>query len=355
MKRYICVCLATAYLLSGSPHCAPGGSDTRKSSDTGIARLTDRSPIDTTIARGLFATIYTSKGAITIELAFRKAPMTVANFVGLAQGAIHNSFRDTAEPYFDGVTFHRVVPDFVIQGGDPTGTGSGGPGYQFPDEFDPSLLHTGPGIVSMANAGPSTNGSQFFITRSATPHLNFRHSVFGKVRSGMDIVDAIEEGETIDSIRIERATGSAQAFQADQERFVELMESVRERNREAVKEFATRLWPDLHWDKSGLMYKIISEGKGKMRTVGSSLTVHYTGALLDGTIFASSRDNGSPISFTLGEHDVIKGWDMGCVGMKTNEKRLLFVPPEYAYGKRGTPDKRIPPNATVVFEIEVIK
>ena len=146
-------------------------------------------------AAGLTATLETDKGKIVLELSPDKAPMTVASFVNLIQRG-----------YYDGVTFHRVVPDFVIQGGDPTGTGRGGPGYQFADEFDPSLRHTGPGILSMANAGPATNGSQFFITLSPTPHLDGKHSVFGKVTSGMDVVLKIKAGDKIIKATVEGDT-----------------------------------------------------------------------------------------------------------------------------------------------------
>lgn len=153
-------------------------------------------------AAALTATIETSKGNIVVELAADKAPLTVANFVNLAQRG-----------YYDGIAFHRVVPGFVIQGGDPVGNGTGGPGYQFEDEFHPDLRHSGPGILSMANAGPGTNGSQFFITLSATPHLNNRHSVFGHVTSGMDVVNKIQQGDKM--LRITISGDTAPLFQKE--------------------------------------------------------------------------------------------------------------------------------------------
>jgi len=139
----------------------------------------------------LTATIQTSKGNIELELTPDKTPITVANFVNLAQHGFYN-----------GVTFHRVINDFMVQGGDPTGTGAGGPGYRFEDEFDSSLRHTGPGVLSMANAGPGTNGSQFFITHVATPWLDGKHSVFGKVINGQDVVNSIKQGDKIEKVTI---------------------------------------------------------------------------------------------------------------------------------------------------------
>lgn len=140
------------------------------------------------------ATIKTNRGDIVIDLYADKTPRTVNNFVFLAK-----------DGYYNGVTFHRVIPDFMVQTGDPTGTGRGGPGYKFADEFHPSLRHTGPGILSMANAGPGTNGSQFFITHVKTDWLDGKHSVFGKVREGMDVVNAIRQGDVMNEVVIEES------------------------------------------------------------------------------------------------------------------------------------------------------
>lgn len=150
----------------------------------------------------------TSKGDIALTLFPSKAPVTVASFLNLAKSG-----------YYDGLTFHRVIPNFMIQGGDPTGTGRGGPGYRFEDEFDPSLKHDKAGILSMANAGPGTNGSQFFITHGPTPHLDNRHTVFGEVTEGQDVVDAIEKGDTIETIEIKGSTDAL--FEAKQDRIAE--------------------------------------------------------------------------------------------------------------------------------------
>lgn len=143
-------------------------------------------------ANSYTATIKTNRGDIVIDLYADKAPRTVNNFVALAR-----------DSFYDGVTFHRVIKDFMIQTGDPTGTGRGGPGYRFADEFHPNLIHDGPGVLSMANAGPNTNGSQFFITHVATDWLDNKHAVFGKVRRGQDVVDAIQQGDVMEKVEIE--------------------------------------------------------------------------------------------------------------------------------------------------------
>lgn len=173
---------------------------------------------------GLYAEIETTKGLIVLRFDFEKAPITVCNFVGLAEGKIKNSAKPLGTPYYNGLKFHRVIADFMIQGGDPLGTGGGGPGYTFPDEFNPVLRHNKGGIISMANRGPGTNGSQFFITHKATPWLDDRHSVFGETTEGMDVVNKIEQGDTIKSIRIIRVGEKAKNFKADNDSFNKMIE-----------------------------------------------------------------------------------------------------------------------------------
>jgi len=163
---------------------------------------------------GLYARMNTNKGEILLQLEHEKTPLTVANFVGLAEGQIENTAKPDGEPYYDGIIFHRVINDFMIQAGDPTATGGGGPGYKFKDEFHKDLKHNSDGILSMANAGPKTNGSQFFITHKATPWLDGKHSVFGRVKEGQEVVNAIEQGDTILSVRILRVGKDAKNFDA---------------------------------------------------------------------------------------------------------------------------------------------
>lgn len=167
------------------------------------------------LEKGLYAEMTTSKGVILLWLEFEKTPLTVANFVGLAEGKIKNNAKAEGVPYYDGLKFHRVIPNFMIQGGDPAGNGTGGPGYKFKDECLPEFTFSGPGILAMANAGPGTNGSQFFITHVATSWLNTRHTIFGHVIQGQDVVNAIQGGDEIKSIKIIRKGKAAKKFKAD--------------------------------------------------------------------------------------------------------------------------------------------
>lgn len=304
---------------------------------------------------GLYATMATSKGTIVLLLEYQKAPLTVTNFVGLAEGLFkaHSGRR-----YYDGLKFHRVVESFMIQGGDPTGTGTGGPGYSFPDECSPDLKHDGPGVLSMANSGTNTNGSQFFITHVATPWLDGKHSVFGRVVSGQEVVNAIKQGDTIRSVRIERVGKEAQAFVVTQESFDALVVAARAKGVEAAKaarekDLATIVerWPSAVVTPSGLRYVVLDKGSGPSPTRGTKVTCHYKGELLDGTVFDSSIARGTPAQFTIGK--VIEGWNEALLTMKKGERRTLIIPPELGYGEAGYPGS-IPANAFLVFELRLI-
>ena len=167
------------------------------------------------LEKGLYAEITTNRGVILIQLEFEKVPLTTANFVGLAEGKIKNNAKKEGVHFYDSLKFHRVIANFMIQGGDPAGNGSGGPGYKFKDEFLPEFKFTGPGILAMANAGAGTNGSQFFITHVATPWLDGHHTIFGHVISGQDIVNATQQGDIILKVKIIRKGKKAKKFKAD--------------------------------------------------------------------------------------------------------------------------------------------
>jgi len=313
---------------------------------------------DTTLGDGLFAWISTTKGDIVIRLEYEKTPLTVCNFVALAEGKMDAS---TGRPFYDGLIFHRVIPNFMIQGGDPQGNGSGGPGYRFPDEIDPSLRHDGPGVLSMANAGPGTNGSQFFITHVATPWLDGLHTVFGRVVDGQQVVDSIQQGDRINTITIIRNGSAAQAFKADQEAFNELISLVREAvaersraQREADLARITAAYPGLSSDAHGVQYLIREQGSGNKPQPGSIVVVNYTGMFISGEVFDASAAHGGPMEFNVGTGQVIPGWDNSVLDMRAGEKRLVVIPPELAYGERGAGGV-IPPNSFLVFEVELVE
>ncbi|GGX10516.1 peptidylprolyl isomerase [Aquimarina muelleri] len=304
---------------------------------------------------GLYAKFNTTKGSILINLEYKKTPGTVGNFVGLAEGNLENQAIPQGKPYYNGLKFHRVIADFMVQGGDPQGTGSGGPGYQFDDEIHPDLKHDGPGVLSMANAGPGTNGSQFFITHVETSWLDGKHTVFGKVVEGQDVVNSIEEGDEIQSVEIQRVGVDAESFNAV-ETFRTFNGAKAEREA-AAKKKTESLLEELAagFDKtdSGLRYKVIQNGDGVKAEKGKTVSVHYKGSLTDGTVFDSSYKRNQPIDFSLGMGQVISGWDEGIALLQVGDKARFVIPSHLGYGERGAGGV-IPPDATLIFDVELV-
>lgn len=316
-------------------------------------------PSDAALGDGLFARIVTNKGDIVVRLEFEKTPLTVCNFAALAEGKMDIT---GGKPYYNGLSFHRVIEDFMIQGGDPLGTGSGGPGYRFPDEIDHSLKHDGPGVLSMANAGADTNGSQFFITHKDTPWLDGKHTVFGKVVQGQDVVDAIRQGDRIEQLVIIRNGSAAKAFRADQAAFDTLLRGAAEarKARERTKREADiaqieAKYPNATLSPSGIRYLILKEGTGPKPVRGRTVSVNYKGMFLSGEVFDGSDFHGGPLEFQAGMGRLIPGWEESILDMKLGEKRVAIIPPELAYGERGAGNGAIPGNAFLVFEMELVR
>ena len=304
---------------------------------------------------GLYAKFSTPKGTILLALTYTETPGTVGNFVGLAEGTIKNDVQAEGTPYYDGLKFHRVIEDFMVQGGCPQGSGVGGPGYQFNDEFHPDLKHDKPGILSMANAGPGSNGSQFFITHIATPWLDGKHTVFGSVIEGQDIVDTIAQNDTIDTLEIIRVGQAAEAFDAA-DAFANF-ESNRlkaiEDQKKAQGAALASVTEGYEKTATGLFYKIETLGVGASPSQGQNVSVHYKGSLLDGTIFDSSYKRNEPIDFPLGVGQVIKGWDEGIALLSKGAKATFIIPADLGYGSAGAGGV-IPPDATLQFEVELV-
>ena len=307
------------------------------------------------LEEGLYANIETNKGEIILKLESDKTPITVANFVSLAEGNNPKVAKEfSGKKYYDGIVFHRVIKDFMIQGGDPTATGTGGPGYRFIDEFS-DLTHNGPGILSMANSGPETNGSQFFITHKETPWLDGKHTVFGNVVQGQSVVDSIIQNDFIVKVSIIRKGKTAKRFDAPEvfSNYFEKQKIVEQEKKEKIAKKLEELTFGMKQTKSGLYYLINREGSGDHPTKGKKVSVHYRGMLPDGTVFDSSYKRNKPIDFVLGMGQVIKGWDEGIALLKKGSSAKLLIPSELAYGSRGAGGV-IPPDTSLIFEVELV-
>lgn len=352
--------------------------------------------------QGIFAEIETSKGKIIVQLDYQKTPITVANFISLAEGT--NTFvtdeKLKGKHFYDGLKFHRVIADFMIQGGDPAGNGSGGPGYAFKDEFTDAKFDKA-GILAMANSGPKTNGSQFFITHKDTDWLTGKHTIFGHVTTGQDVVNAIKQDDVINKITIIRKGAEAKKFDAaktfsdymankagdDAKEAALAAEKQKKQAEEAAKaqaEYKAKYAPVIAAKSkylsdtkaaatetaSGLRYKLLQTGTGKKPADGSTVYINYAGYLEDGTLFDSSyetvnkefgkydenrgKQNGyQPFPFQYGKKDgLIPGFIEGLNLMNLGDKMLIFIPSKLGYGERGAGNV-IPPNSNIIFEIEM--
>ncbi|OYQ38075.1 peptidylprolyl isomerase [Flavobacterium cyanobacteriorum] len=343
---------------------------------------TNTPPPDAELGEGLYAEIQTNKGKIVLQLEYKKTPLTVANFVSLAEGT--NDMVTTpgkkGKPFYDGIKFHRVIKNFMIQGGDPNGDGTGGPGYKFADEIT-DLKHDKAGILSMANAGKATNGSQFFITHNATPHLDGLHTVFGHIVQGQDVVNAIEQGDEMTSVKILRIGKEAKKFDAQKvfkeyylkaaEEQKKLQDALAKTKADKVAELA-QIKAGATKTASGLQYKITQKGNGGKPLEGSTVYIHYAGYFEDGMLFDSSREEiakqygkhdparaaanaYTPIPFAVGtKSGMIPGFIEGIEKLNVGDKGVIFIPSHLGYGERGAGGGIIPPNANLIFELEVL-
>jgi cyclophilin family peptidyl-prolyl cis-trans isomerase len=342
---------------------------------------------------GIFGVIKTGRGEIIVSLEYNKTPITVANFILLAEGKNKHVTLESKKgvPFYDGLKFHRVEANFMIQGGDPNGDGTGGPGYNFMDEIT-DLSHEGPGTLSMANAGPGTNGSQFFITHVETKFLDGRHTVFGKVKEGQEIVNAIVKDDVIESIIIVRNGEAAKKFDAvkvfDDRLKTEAENRKKMEAEEAIKkeaflaEFKEVIDTKLAFFEtqkkaaqktaSGLQYAIYEKGKGKKPANGSTVYVHYAGFFESGELFDSSKEDVSkafgkfdqnradakaytPFPFQYGNKTgLIPGFLEGLEKLSFGDKAILFIPSQLGYGEAGAGGV-IPPNSNLIFEIELLE
>jgi len=328
------------------------------------------------LADGLYADVQTNKGTVVLQLEFDKTPLSVMNFVGLAEGTIENKALPPGAPFFDGSVWHRVVPGHVIQAGMPKAA-ERGPGYTIPNEIDPSLNHGRDGMLGMANSGPHTNSSQFYITLADRSYLDGIYTVFGHVVSGLDVVHAIVQGDTVEHVRIVRIGARAKAFKSDNATFLKALDEAKARvkaddEQKAQGEEARikKDWPAAATSAKGSRFVVRRQGEGDIAAAGRVLKVVYTGRLFDGRAIASSADEGRPVpgsaaqpfDYEVGKTRVTPGLDEALAGMKKGEKRTVIVQGRNGYGTSGffsrekPGEKRfvIPPNTSIVYDVELL-
>ena len=311
---------------------------------------------------GVFAVLETEKGTIILNLFYKETPITVSNFVGLAEGTLDAA---KGKPFYDGLKFHRVISDFMIQGGDPQGNGTGGPGYKFADEFVEGYVFDKPGKLAMANSGTNTNGSQFFITHVPTDWLNYKHTIFGEVLEGQDVVNKVAQGDSIKSLKIVRQGKDAEAFKVTQASFDALKAEGAKKadtfKEEMAKKTIAKVIEGCEKSKSGIYYKVLKQGSGPVCGKGKKVTVEYklylpdTKQILDVTSGFHPQGH-EPIDFTTGAGQMIPGFDKMVSQMKYGETRTMILPPATAYGPMGgIPQLGVGADDYICFDVTLIK
>ena len=315
---------------------------------------------------GVFAVLETEKGTIVLNLFYKETPMTVSNFVGLAEGTLDAA---KGKPFYNGLKFHRVINDFMIQGGDPQGNGTGGPGYKFADEFVEGYVFDKPGKLAMANSGANTNGSQFFITHVPTDWLNYKHTIFGEVVTGQDVVDSVAQGDTIKSLTIVRQGKDAEAFKVTQKSFDALKADGVKKAAEFKKKLASIKEKEMFVQiknkidgftktDDGIYYKVQKAGSGSVCGKGKNVTVGYKLSLPTGQVVDASEEfvtgAHAAIDFTTGAGQMIPGFDLMVQEMKVGETRTIILPPAMAYGDMA-PQIGLPADTYLIFDVKLIK
>lgn len=314
---------------------------------------------DEELGPGLYAEMITNRGTMIFRLDYDRTPLTVTNFCGLAEGTLPNDVMASGQPFYDGLEFYREAPGYAVFAGDPEGSGTSGPGYTLPRESGALISAGAPGILVMDGFITESAGSRFFITQKGDAFLDTKYTAFGRIISGERVLKKIGRGDVIESIEIIRVGNDARRLSFNEETLTELVNEARIEGIEALRvanaplaDAVTALGEDRRKTATGIYYSIVVPGEGGSPRPGARVSMHYTGELLDGTVFDSSRPRGTTFDFTLGVDGIIPGWIEMIMGMKPGEVRNVVIPPSLAYGSQGYGP--IEPDSWLLFEMELV-
>lgn len=314
---------------------------------------------DAELGPGLYADFTTNRGNMIFRLDPVRTPLVVTNFCGLAEGTLPNDVTGSDVPYFNGLTFYRDAPGYAVFSGDPSEDGSGGPGYTIPRETGALISAGAPGVLVMDGFSTESAGSRFFITREGDAFLDSKYTGFGRLISGSRTLKKIRKGDVIQNVRIIRVGGEANRLRFDTATFTEQYNAARAAEIENLRitnadlaVVVLELGEDRKKTATGIHYIVLAEGEGGNPSAGSQVSMHYTGTLLDGTVFDSSLNRGQTFDFVLGQDGVIPGWIEMVTNMSPGEVRKVIIPPFLAYGEQGYGP--IEPNSWLIFEMELV-